>query len=187
VRIGEAELGPGAPSPHALAAVRARAGFVFQQWHLFAHMSALENIIEAPVHVRKMARRDAIARAEMLLDRVGMLHRKDALPRSLSGGEQQRVAIARALAMEPEVLFMDEPTSALDPQRVGSLVELLAQLSEQDGLTLVMVTHDIAFARELATRALVLVDGDLVEEGDPANVLVDPRDARTRRFLGLES
>jgi len=186
VCIGEATLSPGTPSPSALAAVRAKAGFVFQQWHLFAHMSALENVIEAPVHVRKMPRKEAIARAEALLDRVGLLHRKDARPRSLSGGEQQRVAIARALAMQPEVLFLDEPTSALDPQRVGALVDLLAQLGDEDGLTLVMVTHDIGFARALATRALVLVDGDLVEQGAPASVLADPRDARTRRFLGLE-
>ncbi len=185
VRIGDAQLGPGAPKPAPLAAIRARAGFVFQQWHLFAHMSALENVIEAPVHVRKEPRKQAIARAEMLLDKVGLSHRKDARPRSLSGGEQQRVAIARALAMQPEVLFMDEPTSALDPQRVGSLVELLGQLSEEDGLTLVMVTHDIGFARELATHALVLADGEVADAGAPAEVLTSPSDPRTRAFLGL--
>ena len=127
-------------------------------------MTALENVIEAPVHVRHVPKRDAIAKAEALLDKVGLMHRKDALPRSLSGGEQQRVAIARALAMEPEVLLMDEPTSALDPQRIGGLIELLAKLND-DGLTLVMVTHDIDFARRLADRALVLIDGELAEAG----------------------
>ncbi|MCZ7677649.1 MAG: amino acid ABC transporter ATP-binding protein [Sandaracinaceae bacterium] len=186
VRIGDAELGPGAPAKGPLAAIRSRAGFVFQQWHLFAHMTALENVIEAPIHVRHVPRKEAVAKAQALLERVGLSHRADARPRSLSGGEQQRVAIARALAMEPEVLFMDEPTSALDPQRVGSLIELLAQLSAEDDLTLVMVTHDIGFARELATRALVLVDGDIAEAGDPKEVLVDPEDPRTRAFLGLD-
>lgn len=187
VRIGEATLAPGALGDgRALSAVRDKAGFVFQQWHLFAHMTALENVIEAPIHVRGVSRKEAIARGEALLDKVGMLHRKDALPRSLSGGEQQRVAIARALAMKPEVLMMDEPTSALDPQRIGALIELLAQLNEE-GLTLVMVTHEISFAKRLAQRALVLVEGTLAEQGPPAKVLMEPSDPRTRAFLGLDS
>jgi polar amino acid transport system ATP-binding protein len=168
----------------ALAGVRAKAGFVFQTWHLFAHMTVLENVVEAPIHVRKVPRAEARDRAEALLEKVGLSHRRDALPRALSGGEQQRAAIARALAMAPEVLFMDEPTSALDPQRVGSLVELLAGFRD-DGLTLVVVTHDTGFALKLAERALVLVDGRLVEEGAPKDVLTSPTDERTRRFLGL--
>ncbi len=168
----------------ALAKLRSKAGFVFQQWHLFAHMSVLGNVIEAPIHVLRLPRREAVQRAEALLERVGLSHRKEALPRSLSGGEQQRVAIARALAMQPEVLLMDEPTSALDPQRIGSLIELLAKLND-DGLTLVVVTHEISFARRLADRALVLIDGELAEEGSPKTVLEDPKDERIRRFLGL--
>ncbi len=186
VKIGDAELAPGPleSQSRSLAAVRKRAGFVFQQWHLFPHMSALENVIEAPVHVRRVPKRTAISKAEALLEKVGLMHRKDAMPRSLSGGEQQRVAIARALAMEPEVLLMDEPTSALDPQRIGSLIELLAKLND-DGLTLVMVTHDIDFARRLADRALVLIDGELAEQGPAKTALTDPADARVRDFLGL--
>ncbi|HEY8428101.1 MAG TPA: amino acid ABC transporter ATP-binding protein [Sandaracinaceae bacterium] len=184
VRIGDARLSPAGADRGALAAVRAKTGFVFQQWHLFAHLSVLENVIEAPVHVRRVPRKQAIAEAEALLDKVGMLHRRDALPRSLSGGEQQRVAIARALAMKPEVLLMDEPTSALDPQRVGDLAELLAQLAAE-GLTLVIVTHEIAFAKRLAQRALVLIDGTVAEHGPPSSVLSDPRDPRIRTFLGL--
>ncbi len=185
VRIGDAELGPGALDGQrsALAAVRAKAGFVFQQWHLFPHLSALENVIEAPMQVRGVPKREAVARGEALLDRVGLMHRKDAAPRSLSGGEQQRVAIARALAMEPEVLLMDEPTSALDPQRIGALIELLAGLTA-GGLTLLMVTHDIDFARRLADRALVLIEGEIVEAGPANAALEDPADPRVRAFLG---
>jgi polar amino acid transport system ATP-binding protein len=186
VTIAGATLRPGSLGPQrtSLGAVRSKAGFVFQQWHLFAHMTVLENVIEAPTHVRKVPRRRAIERAEALIEKVGLTRRKHALPRALSGGEQQRAAIARALAMEPEVLFMDEPTSALDPQRVGSLIELLAKLNE-DGLTLLAVTHEISFARRLASHALVLIDGRLAEEGPPERVLADPSDPRVRNFLGL--
>ncbi|MGE3634917.1 MAG: amino acid ABC transporter ATP-binding protein, partial [Sandaracinaceae bacterium] len=186
VRIGDAELRPGslASQRAALDAVRRKAGFVFQTWHLFAHMTVLENVIEAPVHVRKIARAAAIEKAEALLEKVGLSHRKGALPSSLSGGEQQRAAIARALAMEPEVLFMDEPTSALDPERVVLLCELLATLRDE-GLTLVAVTHDIGFAERLADRVLVLAGGELAESGPPAEVLTHPRDPRTARFLGV--
>lgn len=187
VRIGAATLGAGDPRKHpaALASIRAEAGFVFQQWHLFAHMSVLENVIEALVHVKKVPRAEATAKAAALLEHVGLGHRKDARPRALSGGEQQRAAIARALAMEPEVLFMDEPTSALDPERVGDLIELLLQL-RSEGLTLVAVTHEISFARRLADHVLVLASGKLVEEGPPSAVLEDPKDPRTRKFLGLD-
>ena len=187
VKIGEALLGAGDAKHQAkaLAKIRSEAGFVFQQWHLFAHMSVLENIIEAPVHVKHKPRAKAIEHAKQLLEHVGLSHREGARPKSLSGGEQQRAAIARALAMEPKVLFMDEPTSALDPERVGDLIDLL-KLLQKDGLTLVAVTHEISFARRLADHVLVLASGKLVEQGPPASVLENPQDQRTRRFLGLE-
>jgi len=169
----------------ALPQIRAAAGLVFQQWHLFAHMTALENIREAPVHVRRLPIDEATKQARTLLEKVGMSHRADALPRRLSGGEQQRVAIARALAMEPRVLFMDEPTSALDPERVGELVTLLRGLA-REGLTLVCITHDIDFAAALCDRVIVLAGGELVEDGAPAEVLAAPKHAATRKFLGRD-
>ena len=169
----------------ALPQIRAAAGLVFQQWHLFAHMTALENICEAPVHVRRLPIDQATKQARTLLEKVGMSHRADALPRRLSGGEQQRVAIARALAMEPRVLFMDEPTSALDPERVGELVTLLRGLA-REGLTLVCITHDIDFAAALCDRVIVLAGGELVEDGAPAEVLAAPKHAATRKFLGRD-
>jgi len=169
----------------ALPQIRAAAGLVFQQWHLFAHMTALENIREAPVHVRRLPIDEATQQARTLLEKVGMSHRADALPRRLSGGEQQRVAIARALAMEPRVLFMDEPTSALDPERVGELVTLLRGLA-REGLTLVCITHDIDFAAALCDRVIVLAGGELVEDGAPAEVLAAPKHAATRKFLGRD-
>ncbi len=169
----------------ALPQLRAAAGLVFQQWHLFAHMTALENVIEAPVHVRGLPIAEATTQGRALLEKVGMSHRADALPRRLSGGEQQRVAIARALAMEPRVLFMDEPTSALDPERVGELVTQLRGLA-REGLTLVCITHDIDFAAALCDRVVVLAGGELVEDGAPAEVLAAPKHAATRKFLGRE-
>lgn len=187
IEIDQATLSPGARggNRHALDAIRRVAGFVFQQWHLFSHMSALANVMEAPVHVKQEPRAQAEAKARALLEKVGMGHRVDAMPRRLSGGEQQRVAIARALAMEPTVLFLDEPTSALDPQRVGDLVDLLRQLAKE-GLTLLTVTHDLRFAAQLCGRALIFAEGQIVEDGPPAQVLKDPRDPRARAFLDLE-
>jgi ABC-type polar amino acid transport system ATPase subunit len=189
VRVADATLAPGSARKNAaaLARLHAQAGMVFQQWHLFPHMSALENVCEAPVHVRGDPPEKARARARELLATVGLAHREDAMPRSMSGGEQQRCAIARALAMDPRVLFMDEPTSALDPQRVGDLVELLARLKEEAALTLVLVTHEMRFAEKLAERALVLHEGHVIEDGRPTEVLARPRDPRTRAFLGLEA
>lgn len=187
VRVGDAELraGPGHDAG-ALLALRRRAGLVFQQWHLFAHMTALENVMEAPVHVLGVSPAEARARADALLARVGLGHRQSARPRDMSGGEQQRCAIARALAMGPRVLFMDEPTSALDPERVGDLAELLAQLQRDEDLALVLVTHDVDFARKVASRVVVLHGGVVAEEGAPAEVLGAPKDPRTRKFLDLE-
>jgi len=165
-------------------ALQQRAGLVFQQWHLFPHKTAVENVMEAPVHVRRVPLVKARERALHLLAQVGLSHRVDALPRDLSGGEQQRCAIARALAMEPHVLFLDEPTSALDPQRAGELSELLHGLVDARGLTVVCVTHDIAFAQKVAQDLVVLHAGQVVEQGLAATVLSSPRDPRTRELLG---
>ncbi|UJR81688.1 amino acid ABC transporter ATP-binding protein [Sandaracinus amylolyticus] len=188
VRVADAHLAPGTlrKNAAALKVLHAQAGMVFQQWHLFPHRTALENVCEAPIHVRGDAPEKARARASELLAKVGLSHRESAMPRSMSGGEQQRCAIARALAMDPKVLFMDEPTSALDPQRVGDLVDLLDQLTEEAKLTLVIVTHEMRFAEKLADRALVLYEGHVIEDGAPGDVLARPTDPRTRTFLGLE-
>ncbi|MBJ6761664.1 amino acid ABC transporter ATP-binding protein [Myxococcaceae bacterium JPH2] len=187
VRVGLDTLGPGCGRSQGavLGRIRQRVGFVFQQWHLFAHRTALGNVIEAPMFVRGLGAREATERGRALLARVGLSHRESAYPAALSGGEQQRVAIARALAMDPEVLLLDEPTSALDPERVGELVDLLAGL-RAEGLTMVAVTHEMRFARELASRVLVLHGGRVIEEGAPGEVLTRPNHARTRAFLGLD-
>jgi ABC-type polar amino acid transport system ATPase subunit len=186
VRVGDyaLEAGKGRKQGEQLLNIRQRVGFVFQQWHLFAHRTALGNIIEAPVHVKRQGVKEATERARELLAKVGMSHREGAYPSELSGGEQQRVAIARALAMEPQVLLMDEPTSALDPERVGDLVALLERL-RSEGLTMVTVTHEMRFAQTLASRMLVLHGGHIIEEGTPAEVLVRPAHERTRAFLGF--
>lgn len=165
-------------------ALQQRAGLVFQQWHLFPHMTAVENVMEAPVHARGVPLLEARQRALDLLTQVGLGHRADALPRDLSGGEQQRCAIARALAVDPHVLFLDEPTSALDPQRAAELSDLLRGLVTRRGLTLVCVTHDIAFAERVAQDLVVLHAGQVVEQGEAATVLKTPRDPRTRELLG---
>jgi polar amino acid transport system ATP-binding protein len=186
VKVGDCvlESGRGRAQSAQLWSVRRRVGFVFQQWHLFAHRTTLGNVIEAPVHVKGQSVKEATERAKELLAKVGMSHREGAYPSEMSGGEQQRVAIARALAMEPEVLLMDEPTSALDPERVGDLVALLDRL-RSEGLTIVTVTHEMRFAQALASRVLVLHGGHIIEEGTPGNVLTNPRHERTRAFLGF--
>ncbi len=186
VRVGSDTLAPGdvRAQGEKVRSIRRRVGFVFQQWHLFAHRTALGNVTEAPMHVKGVGRKEALERGRELLEKVGLSHRQDAYPSELSGGEQQRVAIARALAMEPEVLLLDEPTSALDPERVGGLIDLLEQL-RSEGLTLVSVTHEMRFAQELASRVLVLYGGRIIEEGPPDRVLASPHHERTRAFLGL--
>lgn len=186
IRVGKAKLTKGASHPEELRLLRLESGLVFQAWHLFPHMSALANVMEAPMHVKKVSAASAEKTALTLLEKVGLSHRKDAMPRRMSGGEQQRCAIARALAMEPKVLFMDEPTSALDPQRVGDLVDVLEHLKTTEKLTFVIVTHEMKFAEKLADRALVLYEGDVIEDGHPKDVLAAPTDPRTRTFLGLE-
>lgn len=168
VRVGAHEIGPGVPDQVAgLAAIRRQVGFLFQQWNLFSHLTVLDNIIEAPIHVAGISREAATARARALLERVGITGRADAYPRHLSGGEQQRAAIARALAMEPTVLLLDEPTSALDRPRADELLRLLGAL-RATGLTLIAVTHDVRFAEGLAGRIATLRDGHVTEGPEPA-------------------
>jgi polar amino acid transport system ATP-binding protein len=157
-------------------------GMVFQDFQLFPHLTALENIIEAPVHVLRLPRAEANERARQLLARVGLADRADAYPRQLSGGQKQRVAIARALAMQPRGLLCDEITSALDPELKAEVLEVLEDL-KHDGLTLLVVTHEIGFARRAADRVVVLADGKIIEEGPPAAVIDRPQTKRTQQFL----
>ena len=161
---------------------RTRIGFVFQNFHLFPHLTVLENIVEAPVSALKRPRKDAVAAAEKLLARVGLADKATAYPRQLSGGQQQRVAIARALALEPTLLLFDEPTSALDPELVGEVLDVIKDLAAS-GTTMIVVTHEIGFAREVADTVVFMDEGRIVEQGPPAEVLDSPRHARTRAFL----
>ncbi|MCC6832513.1 MAG: amino acid ABC transporter ATP-binding protein [Thermoleophilia bacterium] len=163
-------------------ALRSRMGMVFQQFNLFPHMTAIENITVAPVVVKKVPRADAHARGMELLRRVGLEEKANENPRSLSGGQQQRVAIARALAMEPEVMLFDEATSALDPELVGDVLAVMRELA-QAGMTMVVVTHEMGFAREVCDRLVFMDGGLIVESGLPADVLANPRQERTQRFL----
>ena len=167
----------------ALHAVRLRAGMVFQGFHLFPHLTAIANVMEAPRHVLGLDDAAARERAARLLDRVGLAARADAYPHTLSGGQQQRVAIARALAMQPEVLLLDEPTSSLDPQLVAEVLAVLADLAA-GGQTMLIATHEMGFARRVAHRVLVLVAGEIVEQGRAAAVLDDPQHPATRALLG---
>jgi len=162
--------GPERPNHEARLAVRRRVGFVFQQWNLFAHRSAIGNIVEAPVHVKGADPEAARVRAEELLAKVGLAHRKDAYPHEMSGGEQQRVAIARALAMDPEALLLDEPTSALDPARTREVLGVLRRLADE-GTTMILVTHETSFARDVAHRAILLSEGRIAADGPAAEVL----------------
>jgi len=161
---------------------RREIGMVFQRFNLFPHMTAMQNIIEAPIRVRGEASAVARARAERLLDRVGLRHKADAYPRQLSGGQQQRVAIARALAMEPKLMLFDEPTSALDPELVGEVLDVMKQLAA-DGMTMIVVTHEMGFAREVGNSLVFMDDGIVVESGRPRDVIGNPQKERTRAFL----
>jgi len=167
-----------------LRAVRTRVGMVFQSFHLFPHLSALGNVMEAPRQVLGLDAGAARARAQSLLARVGLASHAGAFPHTLSGGQQQRVAIARALAMEPVVLLLDEPTSALDPALVGEVLAVVAEVAAA-GQTMVIVTHEMAFARRVANRVVVLAAGRIVESGTPADVLERPRAPETRTLLGF--
>jgi polar amino acid transport system ATP-binding protein len=165
-----------------VAGKRAEIGMVFQHFNLFGHMTALENVTCAPIRVKGIAREQARTRARALLDRVGLTDKYDAYPAQLSGGQQQRVAIARALAMEPKLMLFDEPTSALDPELVGDVLEAMKQLA-RDGMTMIVVTHEMGFAREVADEVVFMDGGLVVEAGPPAEVLSNPRHERTRAFL----
>jgi polar amino acid transport system ATP-binding protein len=162
---------------------RAEIGMVFQGFNLFGHMTALENVIEAPVHVKKGRKRDAAARGKALLERVGLGDKLGAYPAQLSGGQQQRVAIARALAMTPKLMLFDEPTSALDPELVGEVLEVMKGLAFDFKTTMIVVTHEMGFAREAADRVLMMDDGRIIEDGTPQHFFEAPREERTKQFL----
>ncbi|MGP6174918.1 amino acid ABC transporter ATP-binding protein [Corynebacterium sp. A21] len=161
---------------------RADIGMVFQSFNLFPHRTALENIIEAPIHVKGIPAKEARERAMELLEQVGLAHKATAYPAQLSGGQQQRVAIARAVAMEPKLMLFDEPTSALDPELVGEVLRVMKDLARQ-GMTMLVVTHEMNFAREVADQVIFMADGVVVEAGTPEQVLGDPQQERTRAFL----
>jgi polar amino acid transport system ATP-binding protein len=165
-----------------IARKRAEIGMVFQRFNLFPHMTALENIIEAPVLLKRKAKREARADAAALLDMVGLGDRWDSYPAQLSGGQQQRVAIARALAMDPKLMLFDEPTSALDPELVGEVLDVMRRLAKE-GMTMIVVTHEIGFAREVGDTVVFMDDGVVVETGAPREVFANPRHERTRAFL----
>ncbi len=165
-----------------LNALRNRSAMVFQHYNLLPHKTVLENVIEGPVQVRRQPRAEAVAEAERLLARVGLDDKRDAYPHELSGGQQQRVGIVRALAMRPQVLLFDEPTSALDPELVGDVLGVIKELSEE-GWTMVIVTHELAFARDVADEVVFMDQGVVVEHGPPDVVLVAPQQERTRQFI----
>jgi polar amino acid transport system ATP-binding protein len=165
------------------AAKRAEIGMVFQRFNLFPHMTALGNIAEAPIRVKGASKATAVDQARQLLDRVGLSDKVDAYPAQLSGGQQQRVAIARALAMQPKLMLFDEPTSALDPELVGEVLDVMRGLA-QDGMTMVVVTHEMGFAREVGDTVVFMDGGVVVESGDPKSIINNPQEERTKAFLG---
>ncbi|HEY1997262.1 amino acid ABC transporter ATP-binding protein [Paraburkholderia sp.] len=171
-----------ADNDKAVEAIRAKVGMVFQSFNLFAHLSVLDNITIAPIHVRGISASDAIDEARALLDKVGLLAKANAYPHEMSGGQQQRVAIARALAMRPEVMLFDEVTSALDPERVGEVLRVMRTLAGE-GMTMIVVTHEMGFAREVSDRIVFMADGRIVEEGSPAAFFATPQQLRTQDFL----
>jgi L-cystine transport system ATP-binding protein len=162
--------------------IRLHTGMVFQQFNLYPHKTALENVIEALLVVRKIPKDQAVKKGEVLLERVGLQERKDAYPSKLSGGQQQRVAIARALAMEPAVMLFDEPTSALDPELVGEVLAVMKELAKE-GMTMVVVTHEMDFARDVADRIIFMADGKIVEQGTPKEFFSHTKTERARKFL----
>jgi L-cystine transport system ATP-binding protein len=185
IRLGSIEIDAAEPASRQrvnIRALRQRAGFVFQNFNLFPHRTALENVIEGPLVVKREPRAQAEHRARALLGKVGLADKTDAYPNRLSGGQQQRVAIARALAMEPEVLLFDEPTSALDPELVGEVLATIRQLADEHR-TMLIVTHEMTFARDVSDRALFMDAGSIVEQGPAGDLFSQPREERTQRFL----
>ncbi|MCQ2471461.1 MAG: amino acid ABC transporter ATP-binding protein [Clostridia bacterium] len=162
--------------------IRAKMGMVFQHFNLFPHLTVLENITLAPVKLKKMTKEEAVAKAKELLNVVGLPDKADAYPSQLSGGQKQRIAIVRALAMDPEVILFDEPTSALDPEMVGEVLDVMKDLAKA-GMTMVVVTHEMGFAREVGTRLLFMDEGVIIESGNPREVLENPQNERTQSFL----
>src|SRR6266516_821519 len=167
-----------------IARMRSQVGFVFQRFNLFAHMTALENVIEAPIHVLHQPRDEVIDRAVALLEKVGLAEKANTYPHKLSGGQQQRVAIARALAMNPKLMLFDEATSALDPELVGEVLKVMRQLAEE-GMTMVVVTHEMGFAREVCDHVIFMDKAVIVEQGPPKQIFDDAQNERTRNFLGM--
>ncbi|WP_409342062.1 amino acid ABC transporter ATP-binding protein [Paenibacillus sp. MBLB4367] len=185
VRVGGAEWNP-SMSPkakkQAIREIRNLTGMVFQSFHLFPHMTVLENVIMAPMTVKKMPKEQAVQLAEALLSKVGLLEKKNVYPSKLSGGQQQRVAIARSLAMQPQIMLFDEPTSALDPELTGEVLAVMKQLA-LEGMTMIVVTHEMKFAREVANRVIFMSDGTIQEEGIPERFFAQPQTERARKFL----
>ena len=169
-------------SERSIARQRTQIGMVFQRFNLFPHRTVLENVIEAPVHVLGIPREQAVAEAECLLGRVGLVAKRNVYPGKLSGGQQQRVAIARALAMKPALLLFDEPTSALDPEVIGEVLEVMVELA-REGMTMIVVTHEMGFARRAADRIAMMDDGRIIEEAPPGDFFAEPREERTKQFL----
>ena len=163
--------------------IRLRTGMVFQDFNLFPHLSVIQNVIEAPVTVKGMQRKEATDLGMHYLEQVGVADKRDEYPIRLSGGQKQRVAIARALTMQPKVMLFDEPTSALDPELIGEVLNVMKDLATKSGMTMVVVTHEMGFAREVANRMVFLHEGSLIEEGPPAEMVTGAKDPRTRRFL----
>jgi cystine transport system ATP-binding protein len=185
IKVGDIEIDSSRPlnqQQNLVRRLRQHVGFVFQNFNLFPHRTALENVIEGPIVVKKMPRAAADALGRKLLARVGLAGKEDAYPRRLSGGQQQRVAIARALAMEPEVILFDEPTSALDPELVGEVLATIRSLAEENR-TMVIVTHEMSFARDVANRVIFFDKGVIVEQGEAKALFANPKEERTRQFL----
>ena len=183
IRLRPGPSGGLAPAdPRQVDRIRSRVGMVFQSFNLWSHMTGLENVTKAPVHVLKRPRAEATQRAEALLEKVGIADKRHHYPAHLSGGQQQRAAIARALAMEPRLMLFDEPTSALDPELVGEVLRVIRQLAEE-GRTMIIVTHEMGFAREVSSEVIFLHDGRIEEQGPPAEVFEHPRSERCRQFL----
>ncbi len=182
IEMTEGKKSRNAANPKQVERLRSRLAMVFQQFNLWSHMTVLQNVIEAPIHVLGLDRKTAIARGEAMLEKVGLAAKHQAYPAQLSGGQQQRVAIARALAMEPDVLLFDEPTSALDPELVGEVLKVMRDLAKE-GRTMLVVTHEMGFAREVASRVMFLHQGQTEEEGTPEDVFTQPRSPRLRQFL----